>query len=137
MHTRNLLATLAVAGVLAITGNADAQSMKSSQVRQVQEALNGQGYNLHVDGAMGPNTRQALRDFQQGHGLQATGRIDRDTMAALNVGTSGRMSGRSTSGAQDPAAGGSAGVSHMGSKAKGSRTQTDTLENPSPIQPSR
>ncbi|HYG88487.1 MAG TPA: peptidoglycan-binding domain-containing protein [Azospirillum sp.] len=139
MRMRNLLAVLVATGALAFTGSVYAQNLNRDQVRQVQEALNNAGQNIEVDGIWGPNTQQALRDFQQGHGLQPTGRPDRDTMAALNVDVPAPMSGSSgASGTQDPAAtGGSSGVGHMGSEAKGSRTKTDTLSNPSTVTPAR
>jgi peptidoglycan hydrolase-like protein with peptidoglycan-binding domain len=129
-----MYAAMMAVGMLAFAGAAEAQSsnMNRSEVRQVQRALNDAGYDVAVDGAWGPNTRRALRDYQQAQGLNATGRADRDTLAALNVSPSGRMSGSSgVRRGESPSTGGEAGVSHMGSQAKGSRTKTDTLTNPS------
>ncbi|HYG91350.1 MAG TPA: peptidoglycan-binding domain-containing protein [Azospirillum sp.] len=62
-----------------------AQALSPQRVRTIQQALNDQGSSIDVDGVWGPDTRRALRDFQQSKGLSATGRLDRDTVAALNL----------------------------------------------------
>jgi peptidoglycan hydrolase-like protein with peptidoglycan-binding domain len=74
----------------------------SSNVRQVQQALNSRGANVSVDGVMGPQTRNALMDFQRQNNIDATGRVDQRTASALgvsstsgNVAQSGSRSGRS------------------------------------------
>jgi peptidoglycan hydrolase-like protein with peptidoglycan-binding domain len=54
-------------------------------VREVQQKLKQQGYNVNVDGVMGPNTRTALRQFQQDQGISGNGQIDQQTLAALGV----------------------------------------------------
>ena len=57
-----------------------------------QQALQDEGYNVGpIDGKMGPKTAAALRKFQKDHGIQATGRLDSRTLAALN-GSSGSAS---------------------------------------------
>jgi peptidoglycan hydrolase-like protein with peptidoglycan-binding domain len=54
------------------------------QVRMLQQALNRNGLNAGpVDGIMGNQTRQALQKFQSQHGLNASGQLDRQTIAAL------------------------------------------------------
>ena len=60
-----------------------------SEVRQVQAALNQSGERVKVDGKWGPRTSQALRDYQQKNGLQASGQLDDATMQKLNIRTSG------------------------------------------------
>jgi peptidoglycan hydrolase-like protein with peptidoglycan-binding domain len=55
----------------------------SQRVERLQTALNTNGAQLAVDGKMGPKTRTALEAFQKAHGLKATGRVDKETMAAL------------------------------------------------------
>jgi len=63
-----------------------AGGLSSDQVRQIQEALNEQGYRVGtVDGQMGPQTKQALEKFQEAEGLQATGELDSETLAALGM----------------------------------------------------
>ncbi|MGH7396991.1 MAG: peptidoglycan-binding domain-containing protein [Candidatus Rokuibacteriota bacterium] len=56
------------------------------QVKSVQEALKEKGYDPGaIDGAMGPRTSAALRDFQKAEGLQATGRVDAETRGKLGI----------------------------------------------------
>jgi hypothetical protein len=57
----------------------------SPTVRDAQRALNDRGFDVAVDGLYGPNTEQALRDFQRQRGLPQTGQLDQQTMAALGV----------------------------------------------------
>lgn len=53
-------------------------------VRQVQGILQENGYDPGpLDGLMGPQTRQALRQFQRDHNLPASGQLDAATQAAL------------------------------------------------------
>jgi peptidoglycan hydrolase-like protein with peptidoglycan-binding domain len=56
---------------------------RTQRIERAQTALNANGAQLTVDGKMGPKTSAALTAFQQAHGLKATGRIDKETMAAL------------------------------------------------------
>lgn len=56
-------------------------------VRQVQQSLKEQGYEVGaVDGIWGPKTESAVRQFQQAQGLDASGQLDQQTLAALDVG---------------------------------------------------
>src|SRR6476469_3208797 len=58
----------------------------NSQVSQIQQALNAQGYSVGaVDGQMGPKTKAALKQFQQAKGLQASGKLDQQTVAMLTT----------------------------------------------------
>lgn len=55
-------------------------------IRQVQQALNDMGHDSgQVDGIVGPNTREALRAFQQEEGMSASGELDEQTLSALGV----------------------------------------------------
>jgi hypothetical protein len=55
------------------------------QVQQAQLELQREGlYQGRIDGIMGPETRQALRDFQQREGLRQTASLDRETLDRLN-----------------------------------------------------
>lgn len=55
-------------------------------VREVQRRLVSLGYYMgSADGVLGPSTRAALNGFQRDHKLPVTGRIDRDTLAALQM----------------------------------------------------
>jgi hypothetical protein len=58
-----------------------------SQLKQAQQQLRSAGlYKGRIDGQMGPRTRQAVIAFQQQHNLSTTGRLDQQTMAALQSG---------------------------------------------------
>ena len=41
-------------------------------------------YKGKIDGVLGPQTKQALKEFQEKNGLQQTGSLDRRTLTALN-----------------------------------------------------
>jgi peptidoglycan hydrolase-like protein with peptidoglycan-binding domain len=55
-----------------------------SYTRAVQEALANQGYDPGpVDGAIGPQTRSAIRDYQARNGLVVDGEVSRELLASL------------------------------------------------------
>lgn len=73
------------------TGAAEANATKigagEADIRKVQEALKQQGFNIgDVDGKLGRHTKDALIAFQKQHGFQTTGKVDRQTLQALNAG---------------------------------------------------
>jgi peptidoglycan hydrolase-like protein with peptidoglycan-binding domain len=71
-------------------------AVPESQVKQAQQQLKSAGlYKATVDGKMGSDTQQAIEQFQQKHGLPATGTLDEQTMAALQ-GSTGRAGSSST-----------------------------------------
>src|SRR5262245_43855421 len=58
----------------------------NAQVRQAQETLKSQGQDPGpVDGMMGPQTKQALREYQKAQNLKVTGRLDSETSEKLGV----------------------------------------------------
>jgi peptidoglycan hydrolase-like protein with peptidoglycan-binding domain len=60
--------------------------LNRDQIRRVQQALDQKGFKAgRSDGRMGPETRDAVRSFQQKQGMQANGEIDQQTLAALNL----------------------------------------------------
>jgi Putative peptidoglycan binding domain len=62
------------------------------------------------DGIMGPNTRQAVQQFQQQQQLPVTGMLDAATVTALQAACSGQQQGGGDGGAGgDPGAGGGGG----------------------------
>jgi outer membrane lipoprotein SlyB len=67
------------------TASNDSHMMSRSddQVRRVQSALNEQGYNVQVDGVMGPQTESALKSWQAKNGLEQTGTLDSATLDKL------------------------------------------------------
>ena len=67
-------------------------------VKQTQEKLSAAGHEAGpADGKMGPKTQAALKEFQQSKGLEASGRIDQQTLAELGI--SGEGSASSSTGA--------------------------------------
>jgi peptidoglycan hydrolase-like protein with peptidoglycan-binding domain len=71
-------------------------AVPESQVKQAQQQLKAAGlYKGTLDGKMGSDTQQAIEQFQQKHGLPATGTLDEQTMAALQ-GSTGRAGSSST-----------------------------------------
>ena len=67
------------------TEKLDAQGDRAD-VRSMQQALKSRGHDPGpIDGIHGPRTSAALRSFQQAEGLNASGRLDQDTMARLNM----------------------------------------------------
>jgi curli biogenesis system outer membrane secretion channel CsgG len=75
-------------GRLAVDGAAAPSQTRAGaalSVRDAQERLNAKGYNVGTpDGASGPRTAKALRDFQKDNGLPVTGRLDTATQGALS-----------------------------------------------------
>ena len=63
----------------------DFRLKKSQKVRDVQEALNQEGFNINVDGAFGPETRQAIRQYQAKNNLKQTGNFNRETLDSLDI----------------------------------------------------
>jgi peptidoglycan hydrolase-like protein with peptidoglycan-binding domain len=55
-----------------------------NEIRQAQGQLRDQGlYHGRIDGVLGPETKQALQQFQQKNGLPATATLDQQTMDKL------------------------------------------------------
>lgn len=61
---------------------------ESSTIREAQDALRSQGYAA---------TPQGLAEFQQAKGIEASGKLDEQTLAALGVGASAASGGSSES----------------------------------------
>jgi hypothetical protein len=67
------------------TGSNGATAMGDDQVRRAQTALNQEGYNLEVDGVMGPRTESAIKSYQAKNGLTQSGTLDDATLKRLDV----------------------------------------------------
>jgi peptidoglycan hydrolase-like protein with peptidoglycan-binding domain len=65
----------------------------SSTIRRAQAKLERLGYPVENDGELGAKTRTALRNFQRDRGLNATGELDNDTVAALDQDTGSGTAG--------------------------------------------
>lgn len=98
---------------------AQAAGQDKETIKKVQQKLTEQGHDAgQADGVMGPKTQQALKEFQQKNQLQATGKIDQETLAELGVESgSSSMGSSSSKGASGQSSSGSAGASGGGSGA--------------------
>lgn len=64
-------------------GSARASAIKSTPKR-IQTALKNAGYYTgSVDGKVGPQTKQAIKEFQRTHGLSVDGKVGSKTWAQL------------------------------------------------------
>jgi len=58
--------------------------LNQNQIRQMQTLLSQQGYQVgEINGVLGEQTSDAIRQFQQSQGLAVTGEPDEDTLKAL------------------------------------------------------
>lgn len=72
-------------------------SVKPSK-KEIQQALKAAGfYQGPVDGKLGPQTREAIRSFQQVHGLKADGVVGRQTWEKLSPYLSSQSAGAESS----------------------------------------
>jgi peptidoglycan hydrolase-like protein with peptidoglycan-binding domain len=68
------------------SGQGLAASMDEAEIRRIQQALKDGGhYDGEVDGTWGTQSESALRDFQQARGLEATGELNQEALAALGI----------------------------------------------------
>ena len=66
--------------------------LDSEGVRQVQQALHDKSFDPGpIDGVLGPQTKEAVRKFQDFYGIKATGEIVNQTLYALG---GGKLAGR-------------------------------------------
>jgi peptidoglycan hydrolase-like protein with peptidoglycan-binding domain len=85
----------------------------SNEVRMAQQKLKVDGdYMGKIDGLAGPQTRQALMQYQKKNGLKETGHLDHETLSKLGVGGGSAASSGSS---MPPAAGSAGGSSDNGS----------------------
>jgi hypothetical protein len=88
-------------------------------VRKVQETLGDKGVDAGpVDGIWGPKTSSAVRQFQQDQGLQATGQLNGETLAALGIAREGSASAGESAKAAEKS-----GVQQAAPAAKGESSQ--------------
>jgi len=77
----------------------EAQAQSPELVKQAQQALKDKGIQVGaVDGQWGPQTQQGVKQFQQQQGLQASGQLDQQTVAALGIGGQSSSAGGSSRG---------------------------------------
>lgn len=75
-----------------LTGTLKAGS-SGSQVKVLQNLLNGNGANLEVDGVYGPKTEAAVKDYQTKNGLTVDGMVGPETSGSLTGGSSAGSTG--------------------------------------------
>jgi peptidoglycan hydrolase-like protein with peptidoglycan-binding domain len=64
-----------------------APELTPDMTQQVQQKLQQDGlYRGPIDGVWGPGTEAGLRTYQQQHNLNATGKLDANTLASLSIG---------------------------------------------------
>jgi len=72
--------------------------LSRNQLKQLQQELKSAGlYKGAVDGLMGRQTKQAISQFQQQNGLNPTGTLDQQTLAAIGNGNQNSQMGTGTS----------------------------------------
>jgi peptidoglycan hydrolase-like protein with peptidoglycan-binding domain len=86
------------------TVNNGSANLSQAEIKQAQEALDKKGFKAgSADGKMGPETEQAIKQFQQKEGLQQSGQLDEQTLSALGVQSQNQRSTTGQGGAQQPA----------------------------------
>jgi peptidoglycan hydrolase-like protein with peptidoglycan-binding domain len=73
------------------------QPLTPDTIRQVQQTLQQQGmYRGRLDGVWGPATQAAVRSYQQRNNLNASGQLDQQTLASMNMGNNQNYGSNST-----------------------------------------
>ncbi|MGD9924660.1 MAG: peptidoglycan-binding protein [Pseudorhodoplanes sp.] len=68
--------------------------LDQSQIRQIQQALNKHGFDAgNVDGVWGPETRDAVQNFQEKRNLSTDEALNEETLSALGVDFASSMNG--------------------------------------------
>jgi peptidoglycan hydrolase-like protein with peptidoglycan-binding domain len=81
---RKFLLSAVAAAVLC--GDANLLAQGSEPVRQAQQALKDKGFDPGpIDGKYGPQTREAVRNYQKQNNIVANGRLGGDTYESLGV----------------------------------------------------
>jgi peptidoglycan hydrolase-like protein with peptidoglycan-binding domain len=75
-------------------GGQGSVSFSQEEIRRVQMVLKEKGFEIEVDGLLGPRTKEALMTFQRREGIQVSGQIDVRTMTALGLSEMGDRQGR-------------------------------------------
>lgn len=75
-------------GVSGMASGTSASRNSRQNVMDAQRALVNQGFSISVDGRNGPQTHNAVRQFQARQGLPETGMLDDATREALRTGGS-------------------------------------------------
>jgi peptidoglycan hydrolase-like protein with peptidoglycan-binding domain len=106
--------------------------LSPAEIREVQQVLVQRGFSVEVDGRLGPRTRQALIQFQQRQGLQATGRIDSRTVSELGVSVRSNQGGGQQPSTTGQGGAGESGAGQPSSNQGASEPQRGQQGQPSP-----
>ncbi|MGH8742103.1 MAG: peptidoglycan-binding domain-containing protein, partial [Burkholderiales bacterium] len=118
------------------SGSQQQASQGQEAVKQAQEKLSAAGHQVQPDGIMGPKTQAALKEFQQSKGLDASGKLDQQTLAALGVSegasaSTGSSADKSSSGSSSAGSSGGAAASGGASSSGGaSEPKSESTEKP-------
>lgn len=91
LHALAIIGALAAGTALAQGGAAIGtdtpdQAVERQLMAQIQQSLKQDGYYQgQVDGFYGDQTRQALAQWQHDQGIRATGQLNAETLAAMDV----------------------------------------------------
>jgi peptidoglycan hydrolase-like protein with peptidoglycan-binding domain len=84
--------------------NNGSANLSPAEIKQAQEALDKKGFKAgSADGKLGPETEQAIKQFQEKQGLQQSGQLDEQTLSALGIQSQNQRSTTGQSGSQQPA----------------------------------
>jgi peptidoglycan hydrolase-like protein with peptidoglycan-binding domain len=72
-------------GSVGVASRGGSANMSVEEIREMQQVLIQEGFDVTVDGKMGPKTKEALMAFQRKNGLEATGQMNRETMTKLGI----------------------------------------------------
>jgi len=79
--------TLLMTGMLGLFLIPLASALDRGDIKKVQETLRDKGYYTgQIDGILGPQTRDGIRQYQKSENLEVTGRLDAQTAGKLGVG---------------------------------------------------
>jgi peptidoglycan hydrolase-like protein with peptidoglycan-binding domain len=83
--------------------NNGSANLSPAEIKRAQQALDQKGFKAgSADGKLGPETEQAIKQFQEKQGLQQTGQLDEQTLSALGIQSQNQRS-TTGQGAQQPA----------------------------------
>ena len=79
--------TLLMTGMLGVSLMPFASALDRGDIKKVQKTLSDKGYYpAPVDGILGHQTREGIRQYQSAENLPVTGRLDAETAGKLGVG---------------------------------------------------
>lgn len=68
-----------------VTQQQGRQALDQSTIREAQEKLSDEGFDVNADGLMGPETESAVKRYQNANNLEPTGWLDQSTLNSLGI----------------------------------------------------